>query len=115
MISRRFISAAVLAALLAAPLALRDADAARYDRWVEVVNGTGVTLTRLYASHVGHTEWGRDHLGHQVLEPGQSISVNLNDGSGYCMFDFRGEFADGEHVENYRVNVCAVSVFRFHD
>ncbi len=114
---RTALAAAVVAAALAVTAGTARADS--YDRWVQVVNNTSEPLLRLFASHVGRTVWGRDHLGHRTLAPGESLSINLDDTSGYCMFDFRGVFPsnDGQEdvVEKYLVNVCEVAVFRFFD
>lgn len=35
------------------------------------------------------------------------LTLNFDDGSGACLFDFRAEFADGQSAEVKRFNVCA--------
>ncbi len=82
---------------------------------VTFINDTQVSLQRLFASRVNLDTWGDDHLGSRVLEPGQEITINLDDGSGYCIFDVRGEFTDEDVVENYRVDICQTVRFRFTD
>ena len=41
-----------------------------------------------------------------MIHPGQRYIVNFDDGTGYCMFDFRAVLDNGRPVERYRVNVC---------
>jgi hypothetical protein len=112
----RFVRKAFAAAIMVAAMSSAIiGDALALDRNVVIVNDTRVPLLRFYASNVGMNSWGTDHLGSYVLNPGDSLRINLDDGSGYCMFDFRGEFSDGDVVENFQVNACEVGRFRFYD
>jgi hypothetical protein len=52
-------------------------------------------------------------MGGKVLRPGQSVQVTINDGRGVCIYDIRGDFADGDKVEDYKVNVCTINTYRF--
>jgi len=111
-LARSTAAAALIAAATIA--ATGDAFADRYNRHVEVVNHSGVTMTRLFVSNSSADYWGADHLGSYVLEPGQSVVMNFDDGSGHCSFDFRGEFTNGASAENYKVDVCTISTFTFY-
>jgi len=91
------------------------AQAQQYDRRVTIVNAATVTMTYFYASNVDRTTWEEDIFGNSVLPAGYSVVVNVDDGSGYCMFDFRAVFADGSEAIQYGVNVCEVSTFTFTD
>jgi hypothetical protein len=35
------------------------------------------------------------------------------DGRKTCIYDIRGDFADGDKVEDYKVNICTVGTYRF--
>lgn len=48
-----------------------------------------------------------------MLKPGQSITLNMDDGTDTCVFDFKGTFADGEKLVKNNVNVCKVGEFAF--
>lgn len=37
--------------------------------------------------------------------------INFFDGTTYCEFDFKVEFADGSVIEDYGVNVCVISTY----
>jgi len=83
--------------------------AAAQDRRVRIINATNVTLNSFYASNVNRKNWEEDILGNSVIPPGQSVMVNINDGTGACMFDFKAVMANGKKVEQYGLNVCQIS------
>lgn len=101
--------------LLAAFLVVVSAvSAVAENRWMSISNDTGVTMLRFYASNRGSTSWGRDWLGSDVLRSGYYIDLNFDDGTGYCMWDFKAEFSDGDTVESMSVNVCAESTWQYY-
>ena len=108
----KFARRAVLGAVVAIAVA-GTATASVQDRRVRVHNDTGVTLTHLYSTSSGQADWGGDILGSDVIGAGQSIIVDFDDGSGACIFEIRARFADGDVLEEYRINVCQVSDLTF--
>ena len=102
-------AAATAAALLASTLG-----ASALDRHVRIINDTGVEMREFYASNVGTNNWEEDILGRQTLPSGSSVNINIDDGKGYCMYDFRAVFADGDVLVRKRVNVCKIGSFRYH-
>ncbi len=83
------------------------------NRWMTIENATGVTMMEFYASNDGQSNWGRDWFGpRDVLYSGQYIEFNFDDGSGYCIWDMRAVFADGEEAIWNQVNVCVESGWR---
>jgi len=91
------------------------AQAQQYNRRVTIVNAASITMMYFYASNVDRTTWEEDILGTSVLPAGRSVVINIDDGSGYCLFDFRAVFADGSEAIQYGVNVCEVATFTFTD
>lgn len=83
------------------------------DRRVRIINETSHTIMQFYASNIGQTSWEEDILGQSTLPPGQSVVINVDDGTGYCQFDFKAVFDDGDEVTKSRIDVCEVSSFRF--
>jgi hypothetical protein len=83
------------------------------NRVVEIVNNTGVTLMEFYASNVDRSTWEEDILGADVLPSGYSVDIDIDDGSGQCLFDFRAVFEDGDEVIDEAVNVCEVATFTY--
>lgn len=108
----KFVGFVVVAAMM---LGSVTAQAQNYNRRVTIVNGSSETMTYFYASNVDRPTWEEDIFGNSVLPAGYSVVVNIDDGSGYCLFDFRALFADGSEATQYGVNVCEVSTFTFTD
>lgn len=79
------------------------------DRHVQVVNRTSHTMLRFYASNVSRPGWEEDILGLDTLVPGQSVLVDIDDGTGYCHFDLKAVFSDGSATVRYNVDVCTVA------
>jgi hypothetical protein len=83
------------------------------DRHVTIVNETNSTMMRFYASNAGKTSWEEDILGSRVLKPGQSVRINVDDGSGACVYDFRADFNDGDKLTRNGINVCEIGTYRY--
>ena len=110
LVRRAFVGAAVLA--LAATTAFAQSNDGN-DRRVRIINDTGVVMTHFYASDSRASNWEEDILGSDVLPSGRSIVINIDDGSGACVYDFRARFADGDVLERFRINVCEISEYRY--
>jgi hypothetical protein len=82
-----------------------------YDRHVEIDNQSDSTITHFYASNVGTDDWQEDVLGRYVVPPGYHVEVDLDDGTGYCHFDFKTIFRDGTNVVRHDVNVCSIETY----
>ncbi len=87
LVVNRFLSCAVMLATLAFGLMTPDIAAAQ-DRRVRIINASNVIVNSFQASNTSRKSWEEDILGSSVLAPGQSVMVNINDGTGACMFDF---------------------------
>ncbi len=79
------------------------------NRNVTVINNTGQDIIRFYGSNAGTSSWEEDILGSDILPRGRTVSVNFDDGTGFCTFDFKAELANGATRETYGVDVCRVS------
>ncbi|WP_419809559.1 hypothetical protein [Sphingomonas sp.] len=83
------------------------------NRRVRMVNATSYTIQRMYGSNEGRTTWEEDVLGDSVLRPGNSVVVNWDDGTCYCVFDFKAVYSDGDTSTKRTVDVCRLETFRF--
>ena len=83
------------------------------DRRVEVRNHTGETIYYIYWSNTGDDSWREDRLGSDVLLDGDDLSVQVDDGSGACRFDFKVRTASSREIVQNNVNVCEVSTVDF--
>lgn len=101
-----------LAAMALAIAGTWTVPASAADRRVKIINETNYTIVRFYGSNAGADSWQEDVLGDDVIKPGGSVMVNFDDGSGYCKFDFKAVFSDGDTVEKRGIDVCETSVYR---
>ena len=69
-------------------------------------NGTRTTISEFYASPPSVDDWEDDILGVDVLSPGESIEITIDDGREDCEYDFRIVFENGTAVEHDAVKVC---------
>ncbi len=83
------------------------------DRRVRIHNTSNYDIHYFYASNTGTSSWEEDILGSSILPAGSAVIVNIDDGSGYCQFDFKAVFEDGEEVVSWRNNVCELTDFYF--
>ena len=96
-------------AAVSAPVQSRDGQ----NRRVRIHNNTGWTMLRFYASDSRVTDWEEDMLGRDVLAAGSSIMMNIDDGSGACLYDFKAEFTNGQVLTRFNVNVCQVADYYY--
>jgi len=87
--------------------------ASALDRRVTIVNNTGFTIIRFYGSNKGSDSWEEDILGSDVLGPGQRVQINFDDGTGYCKFDFKAVFDDGDVLTKKNINICKIGTFTY--
>jgi hypothetical protein len=103
------------AGLALAILAIGIVDAAALDRRVRINNKSSYDIIEFYASNTGSRSWEEDILGRDILPSGSSVVINIDDGSGYCKYDFMAVFEDGDEVVSNDNNVCELSDFNFTD
>lgn len=101
------------AALALAILAAGVIEAAALDRRVRINNRSSYDIIEFYASNTGTSSWEEDILGRGILPAGNSVVINIDDGSGYCKYDFLAVFEDGEEVVSANNNVCELTDFNF--
>jgi hypothetical protein len=85
------------------------------DRRVTIINDTNFDIVEFYGSQVDAKTWEEDVLGSDILRAGASVDINFDDGTGYCMFDFRAIFDDGDELIRKNINVCEVGTYRYHE
>jgi hypothetical protein len=54
-----------------------------------------------------------DILGVDVLANGDTVEVNIDDGTGKCRFDFKAVFQSGAELVRNNINVCQISTFTY--
>lgn len=85
-----------------------------------LVNSTNRVLEAFYASPPSTDDWEEDILGRDVLAPGESVKITINDGRSDCLYDFKGVLGPGngkgrgELVES-QVQVCDGGTYEYFD
>lgn len=80
---------------------------------VRIHNDTGVSLYGFTSTNSGAKNWGSDVLGNSTLPSGSSMVLNFDNAKGYCLFDFKAVFEDGDVLERGGVNVCEITDFTY--
>jgi len=109
-IVNKFLAAASLSMLL-----LSTIGANALDRRVQINNNSSYDIVQFYASNTDSRSWEEDILGKDILRAGHSVMINIDDGTGYCKYDFMAVFEDGDEVTSTDNNVCELSQFNFTD
>ncbi|MBE9145266.1 hypothetical protein [Planktothrix mougeotii] len=87
-----------------------------------LVNGTSRTLESFYASPPSTSDWEEDILGVDVLPPGESTEITINDGREDCNYDFKGVLGPSDDGSVGRgaliqsaVNVCDGGSYTYYE
>ena len=90
-------------------ISLLYTNAGAYDRRVMIINHTSYDMVGFYASNVDAGSWEENILINNnisPLQPGQRLNVNVDDGTGHCIFDFKAAFDNGSSAVRRRLDVC---------
>jgi len=99
-------TAGILATGIASPVVAQN-------RVVTIINQTGYVMVEFYGSNKGTTSWEEDILGYDVLGGYDSVNINFDDDTGYCIFDFKAVFSDGDEIVTKGINVCEIPTFTY--
>jgi hypothetical protein len=92
---------------LAALVMMPDAHAA-FNKRVSIINESDQNIVAFRATHTYETDWRRDLLGQYVIHPGYHMVIDMDDGKGGCMYDFKTVMENGQEVFRYNVDVCRI-------
>jgi hypothetical protein len=112
---RKTILAAVAVGALLGGAGVSAARADTHDRHIFLVNHSHETIVEFHASNVNRQSWEEDILGRSVVRPGQTARINIDDGSGHCMFDFLTKLQSGATIERRGVDVCSLETYTVTD
>jgi hypothetical protein len=85
------------------------------DYRVRVVNNSSESIYYIYATNRDSGRWDVDLLGSSTIPPGNSRIINLDDYSGYCMYDLKAVSAYGAEWVRWNVNVCSLGTWTLWD
>ncbi|WP_417481706.1 hypothetical protein [Maricaulis sp.] len=101
------------AALLSAAAVCASASAQSVYSQVTVYNGSGVSITAVFAGPSSQPDWGQNTLDTSQVSPGEDLVMTLSNEDGECLYDLRYDFADGDVYEEYEVDICEADGQRF--
>lgn len=83
-----------------------------------LVNRTSRALEEFYASPPSTDSWEEDILGVDVLNPGESVKITIDDSREDCQYDFKGVLGPGSGVGRgalvqSNVNVCDGGTYEY--
>ena len=70
-------------------------------------------LTGLQVTDVRREDWRLATLGRDAVPTGESVMVNVDDGTGACVYLIRAEFSNGQSLERTNVNACQIADYYF--
>lgn len=115
--ARRAALAAAISAVAFGTMGFQSNDGK--DRRVLIINGTSITMSHFYASNSDAGDWEEDIFGGYTLASGASVLIDIDDGTGACIYDLKAMFPvaayDGGYgqVVTFSINVCEVAEYRF--
>ena len=65
------------------------------NRKVDIINQTSQPIRYFYASTPDINNWEEDILGRDHIAVGETFEIDVDDGTGACVFDFKAVFLDG--------------------
>lgn len=118
--SFRFITAATVLALPLVTLNVQSVLAETQAVTFTLTNRTSRTLEEFYAAPPSSNSWEEDILGVDVLLPGESATITIDDGREDCKYDFKGVLGpsedgtvgSGELIES-AVEVCDGGTYEY--
>ncbi|BCN24098.1 hypothetical protein [Vibrio alfacsensis] len=98
---KQLVMAIITLLLLVPQINARD----RHDRTIIIENNTSFRLTYFWVANVGGDYSPRDLLGRSTIRPYSEREVDVEDYSGYCMYNVLAVFEDGEEIFD-TINAC---------
>ncbi len=83
-------------------------------REMRIVNQTGFEIVEFFRLHKGEAEWGEDLLLGTPIGGDDERLIDMEDGSGYCLYSFRVVFDDEEELVSEDVNICDLTMFTYY-
>ena len=85
------------------------------DRRIKLINASSYNIVEFHASNINRHSYEENILNNRIIRPGESIVVDLNDGTDMCQFDFLTVMSNGAKVEKKDVDVCQLETYTIND
>lgn len=71
-----------------------------------IENFTQHTLEEFYVSPTSVDTWENDRLGENVVPPGATYDIFIDDNREDCLYDVLGVFSNGDEIDQRQVDLC---------
>ena len=85
------------------------------DRRIKLINNSSYNIVEFHASNINRKSFEENILNNRILQPGDSIIINLDDGTDMCRFDFLTVMSNGNKIEKDDVDVCQLETYTIND
>jgi hypothetical protein len=88
------------------------------DRHIRIHNNSSKRIVELYAAPIDYdvkSDGNMIHGPRDFIPVGTVKVADINDNSGYCIFNLLAVLADGRIAETYGMNVCEKTDWYIHD
>lgn len=83
-------------------------------RDMQIINQTGFDIVEFFSAHKDASDWGKELLAGEAIGGYAERLLDLDDGSGYCLYSFRVIFDDGEELVSDDINICDLTMFTYY-
>ena len=83
-------------------------------REMQIINQTGFEIVEFFSAHKDEADWGEEILQGDAIGGDAERLIDLEDGSGYCLYSFRAIFDDGEELISDDINICDLTMFTYY-
>jgi hypothetical protein len=107
---RSIFTLVMIACLMLGGLAAKASSNDSENRHVKVANEASSPILHLYISNVDEENWGPDQLGdYAIIGYDRYRIINMDDGTGHCLFDIKAVLSDGRYAVRRNFNVCTMN------
>ena len=72
-------------------------------------NKTGYQIDEVYVSRSSNQDWGKDVMGSDSLEDGNTVNISFNAPANACRWDMHVKYNDGDEATWNNLNLCNIS------
>jgi hypothetical protein len=104
----------IVATLVAAATIAVSGAAFASDADFKLTNKTGYQIDNVYVGASSSKSWGKDLMGKDSLDDGESVKITFPHGNNTCRFDIMVKYNDGDTAEFNRVDLCKFEVIKLY-
>jgi hypothetical protein len=72
----------------------------------KLVNHTGYQIDEVYAGPHSSKSWGKDIMGNNALDDGETVNISFPHGGSACIYDIYVKYHDGSDAQFDSINLC---------